>query len=228
MPSGIYIHKKGKENLLWKANIAVKCLICKKEFQVKPYVIKIGSGKFCSRQCLGKWNSENLRGKNSYNWKEKILSKCLMCEKELQLEPYKIKCGEGKFCSRKCKGKWGSENKIFSGINNPNWKGGITPLALQIRHSREYREWTLAVFEQDDYRCRHCSDRGGRLEADHIKFFSIILSENKIKTMKDAKNCKELWNINNGQTLCKDCHEEKTIQDMILIRKTSKAWDIKK
>lgn len=28
----------------------------------------------------------------------------------------------------------------------------------------------------------------------------------KRKTLEDAENCEELWNINNGRTLCKSCH----------------------
>lgn len=33
-----------------------------------------------------------------------------------------------------------------------------------------------------------------------------IQEENNIKTLEDAENCEELWNINNGRTLCRNCH----------------------
>lgn len=83
-----------------------------------------------------------------------------------------------------------------------------TPLSKAIRESFEYREWIHKIFERDNYTCQKCKTRGGYLEAHHKKLFSIILKENNIKTLQDAKNCKELWNIDNGVTYCEDCHDE--------------------
>lgn len=33
-----------------------------------------------------------------------------------------------------------------------------------------------------------------------------IIIDNEIQTLNNAKLCKELWDINNGITLCKLCH----------------------
>lgn len=41
-----------------------------------------------------------------------------------------------------------------------------------------------------------------------FKAFSLILEENKIKTLEEAFLCEELWNINIGRTLCQKCHEK--------------------
>lgn len=30
----------------------------------------------------------------------------------------------------------------------------------------------------------------------------------KIKSFEEANNCEELWNINNGKTLCRKCHDK--------------------
>ena len=46
------------------------------------------------------------------------------------------------------------------------------------------------------------------LECHHIKPFSIILSDNNITSINDALKCNELFDINNGQTLCKECHKK--------------------
>lgn len=100
------------------------------------------------------------------------------------------------------------KRELFLGANNPNWKGGITPKHIRIRMLQEYKLWRTAVFERDDYTCLECSQRGGYLIGHHIKRFSIILEENEVETMEDARNCGELWAINNGMTLCSDCHEE--------------------
>jgi len=40
------------------------------------------------------------------------------------------------------------------GEDNPNWKGGITPLARHIRNSYKYRQWRSDVFTKDDFICQ--------------------------------------------------------------------------
>ena len=56
--------------------------------------------------------------------------------------------------------------------------------------------------------CQNCKKRGGDLESHHIKSFSLIIEENNIKSLEDALMCSELWNINNGRTLCIPCHNK--------------------
>jgi hypothetical protein len=96
----------------------------------------------------------------------------------------------------------------MSGENHPNWKGGVTELKYSIRHIFEYRQWRSDIFTRDDFTCQECGKKGCYLEAHHIKEFYKILEENNIKTLDEALNCQELWNINNGQTLCKTCHDK--------------------
>ena len=93
------------------------------------------------------------------------------------------------------------------GKNSNFWKGGITIISKKIKQLLQYRHWRTSVFERDNYTCQKCKQKSGNLEAHHIKAFSLILKENNIKTLDDARNCNELWDINNGQTLCKDCHK---------------------
>lgn len=98
---------------------------------------------------------------------------------------------------------------ILRGENHPNWRGGATPLYAQIRNSFEYRQWRSDVFTRDKFTCVKCGDdKGGNLQADHIKPFIAIIKGNKIKSFSEALECNEFWNINNGQTLCKDCHRK--------------------
>jgi hypothetical protein len=93
-----------------------------------------------------------------------------------------------------------------SGANCNFWKGGTMSLTLQIRKTFKYRQWVSDVFMRDDFTCQDCGVRGGKLEAHHIKLFSKILKDNKITTFEQTLNCEELWNINNGRTLCRKCH----------------------
>ncbi len=112
---------------------------------------------------------------------------------------------KGKHNSLKTEFKIGDSR--LKGINNPNWKGGITSLTRKIRASFKYRLWKSDVFVRDDFTCQECDRRGGYLEAHHSEIiFSDIIEINDIKTFEQAMDCEELWNINNGKTLCKKCH----------------------
>jgi len=93
------------------------------------------------------------------------------------------------------------------GENHWNWKGGVTKLIIHIRNCYEYKQWVSSVLMMDNYVCQKCNKRGGNLEAHHIKEFNTIFHEHKIKSFADAIICSELWDINNGMTLCVDCHD---------------------
>jgi len=101
-------------------------------------------------------------------------------------------------------------SKALRGENNPNWKGGVTPVAMRIRSHFKYRQWRSDVFTRDDFTCQLCGKRGGGiLNADHFpKRFSAILEEYEIKSIESALDCEELWNVNNGRTLCLSCHKK--------------------
>lgn len=135
---------------------------------------------------------EKVSGKNNHNWKGGK-PKCFNCNKIVS--SYKAKrC-------RKC-----IDTYYKIGENHPGWKGGTTSLAEKIRKSTKYINWRNSIFEKDNYICQKCDQKGGELNADHIKTFVRILKENLIVNLNDAYNCEELWDINNGRTLCKPCH----------------------
>lgn len=73
------------------------------------------------------------------------------------------------------------------------WKGGISKHYKTGYYSREYRQWRITIFERDHYQCQGCTQVGGYLTAHHIKSF--------------AKYPKLRFDINNGITLCEDCHK---------------------
>jgi 5-methylcytosine-specific restriction endonuclease McrA len=72
---------------------------------------------------------------------------------------------------------------------------------------KEYTNWRKNVFERDNFKCADCGFVG-YITAHHIKSFISILKENNIKNIVDARSCKELWDIENGKTLCEECHKK--------------------
>jgi hypothetical protein len=108
-----------------------------------------------------------------------------------------------------------NKNKRYSnlkvrGKNSWNWKDGITPIRIIIWKCFKSVTWRLSIYERDKFLCQmpDCDKTERFLNAHHIKEFSKILKENNIKTLEGAENCKELWDINNGITLCKKCHQK--------------------
>lgn len=122
-----------------------------------------------------------------------------------------------KFKGRKA--PWMLNNKHIVGTKNPNYGkfGKAHPcwkdfkkhqFHKSIRQTFMYRQWRSDIFTRDDYTCTLCGVRGGYIEADHHpKRFIEIISECNIKTVEESFVCEELWNLNNGRTLCKKCHD---------------------
>lgn len=187
------------------------CDICSITFSY--YDTTSPNRRFCSRECsyiakktdrIGmkfmKEHRENLskahKGKEGY-WTGKKRSKEVI--EKLRMSHIGKKQSEETRLKRMLSG---------SGDKHYNWKNGITPLVRQVRRCFKYRQWRNSVFIRDDFTCVCCDKRGGWMEAHHIKSFSIVFNINKIETIQQALDCKELWDINNGVTLCKDCHDK--------------------
>lgn len=88
-----------------------------------------------------------------------------------------------------------TKNKISKSLigNKYNWKGGISSINSKIRNCQKYKEWRLFVFKRDNFTCLGCGQIGGELNAHHIKSF--------------AKYPELRFEITNGITVCKSCHD---------------------
>lgn len=167
--------------------------------------------------------SESCKGINT--WKkgytpspEQIKKASVSCKKSLGTVEMRLKMSLARKGKPKTK-EWNDKNSLAQmGEKNHNWQGGKTSLSIKIRTCRKYKYWRKAVFERDNFICIFCK-RNGYINADHIKPFSLILKENNIKTLEEALICKELWDINNGRTLCLECHQKTDTFSHNLIRK---------
>ncbi len=92
------------------------------------------------------------------------------------------------------------------GEKNHNWKGGTKLLAAQIRNLSKYRTWKKSVFKRDDRKCQECKS-DYRVSVHHKKSLSQLIQDNNIKTVEDAIQCAELWDMSLGQVLCENCHD---------------------
>jgi hypothetical protein len=100
------------------------------------------------------------------------------------------------------------ENPIpMWGENNPNWKGGISPIAESIRKSTLYDEWRMKVLRRDRFQCVFCSTKRP-LHVDHIYPFVLLLVDSKITDASQAPGYAPFWEVSNGRTLCVECHKK--------------------
>jgi hypothetical protein len=97
--------------------------------------------------------------------------------------------------------------QLFKRGQHPwNYEGGKSKLRVALWHSWKYHQWRSDIFERDNYTCQWCGQIGNRLEAHHIEELGVILRKNNIVTIDEAFLCEEIWNLNNGLTLCYMCH----------------------
>jgi 5-methylcytosine-specific restriction endonuclease McrA len=101
-----------------------------------------------------------------------------------------------------------------------NWKGGITPFRELLRNSNEYKHWREEVFIRNNWVCQSCGANKQYLEVHHIKPFSMLVDEflaqysqfspieDKETLIRLAMNYQPFWEVNNGITYCKKCHDE--------------------
>lgn len=85
-------------------------------------------------------------------------------------------------------------NPKCEGKNHWNWKGGPARDNFNFRHSLEHklRSWRRSVYRRDNFTCQICNQHGGTLNAHHLKSFA------KYKELR--------FDIDNGITLCYECH----------------------
>lgn len=173
---GLLTRFKKQEGAIVKSS----CLNC--GIPVTSY--RSNNKRYCSKTCFYTALSDKT-GNLHHNYL-RVTTVCALCSTPFEHLPSK----QRKFCSRKCAAQ------TVPGMpkeQNPNWKGGVTPLIKAIRTSKDYSLWRSAVFLRDEYQCQQCGKRKN-LHAHHIE--------------KVSENLSRIFDITNGVTLCITCHQE--------------------
>lgn len=108
------------------------------------------------------------------------------------------KANLGKHLSEETRKKMSEAKKGKIGEDCPAWKGGLSAENLLIRTSSDMIRWKKYVFERDDYTCQKCGVRNGNGK-------SIILNAHHIFPF--AEYPEKRFDVDNGLTLCEDCHK---------------------
>src|SRR5919204_359055 len=86
-------------------------------------------------------------------------------------------------------------------------------LKLKIRNTTRYLNWRLLILKRDNFRCQIChtsvkDNKSLRLEVHHAKTFNDICKENNVSTVEQGLACRELWDLDNGVSICHSCHKD--------------------
>ena len=101
-----------------------------------------------------------------------------------------------KYCSIACKEAVKIGKPTYPNITG---KRGSKPRTYHLTKREKYgnifdRDWRIKIFERDNYTCQECNNRGGRLQAHHIKSY---------REYPELRH-----DLDNGETLCIDCHKQ--------------------
>lgn len=173
--SNVYCSNKCKNN--GRTKHIYTCQTCGLTFHRS--VKKTVTPHYCSRKCMTIAKRKE--------WKKDFNCFCLFCNKGMYRSNSSIRNGEGKFCSRICKG-------LFQEGKNP--KDGSTATYPHYYSKAKWRKIRKEILDRDSHKCISCgitSDKKGFLQVNHIL-------PRQLGGLDVPKNL---------ETLCKVCHSKK-------------------
>lgn len=156
----------------------LECTNCGDEFERKAHEVKGHKvGNFCSRSCWDSYNSST-KGEKHHKYTSVEVS-CSKCGKTFVRQPHAMKSSKH-YCSQECYIDEMYNDTLSDEEREKN------------RDYPAYSKWRKDVFLRDDFTCKCCGIRGGKLVAHHI------LNFHSHPTLR--------VDVNNGVTLCENCH----------------------
>lgn len=183
------------------------CEYCGNDVLKRESEIKNSLHVFCNQECYGRWLSEKKLEESA--GKE---VPCDYCGKRIYKRASQLKDYTNQFCGVECKNNyWREFGK--RGEDSPIWNGGEIKWYVAVRNCSAYRQWRADCLKRDENKCVRCGDKANGLHVHHLIRFIDILNLNSITTTSDASLCEVLWDINNGITLCRECHIKEHIKE---------------
>lgn len=165
------------------SRISVTCDNCGEDFSKYKRRVERSDADLCTQECREEYWSNNIAPEIDSPG-ESIELDCSHCGNAIT-KPKSQTLFDKTFCNKDCYGAWLSENNV--GKHHPQYTGG--PADKFTVHEKR------RIFERDDYTCQDCESRGGNLNAHHIE--------------PASENPDKVHDIDNGVTLCVECHAER-------------------
>jgi len=177
------------ENL---GKVSVICEWCGEKYEEYESELKRTETNLCSRECFGKWQSEQQVEENNPSWKgvksEEICKNC-----GVNYTSYDNRNDRSKFCSMSCKSEWQSDNLV--GDNSPAWKGGHKKY-----YGKNWRSFRKKIYEKNDGICQIC----GKDEEENGRSLSV----HHYERVSSFENVEDAHTEENVTLLCRNCHQK--------------------
>jgi hypothetical protein len=137
-----------------------------------------------------KHSNQSLQKIKNSRIKNRITFNCYNCKKEIEKVISSFNKSQKGFCSYACYKDYLKKNRVVT---------------EQITDSAEYKEWRKKVYIRDNYKCKMpgCSSNSKKIAAHHI-YPKKLYPEKR-------------FDVSNGITLCKKCHEKTFGKETIFI-----------
>lgn len=203
-----------------KERFIVNCSGCRKELSLAKWQYENKTFHFCSKECFKLHAKELGIGKiaNDKKYLGTIEVFCNICNKSIikRVGIYNANKSKIFYCSKKCQGESQGRKMLdgthqligsrrYSGEENSRWNNGITSLLRNIRRKPENALWKRECIKRDENKCVLCNSTIS-LVVHHKTSLAHLINRYNIKTYEDTITIPEMYNINNGVTLCKSCH----------------------
>lgn len=118
------------------------------------------------------------------------ITNCLTCGKKFYMAQELIDKGYREFCSSIC------------------FRSSLYAKIKRVRLTDKYTRWKYKVLLRDDFTCKNCGvkfnvDKGILVDVHHIIPLAELVANGRVK---------KYYDVNNGKTLCKPCHNAITFK----------------